>query len=50
MTLGIPQERYAQRLAGARAAGAAAGLDALLVGVGADLRYLAGYHAHRWSE
>jgi Xaa-Pro aminopeptidase len=45
MTLGIPQERYAQRLAGARAAGAAAGLDALLVSVGADLRYLAGYEA-----
>lgn len=45
MTLGIPQERYAARLAGARMAGAAAGLDALLVSVGADLRYLTGYEA-----
>jgi Xaa-Pro aminopeptidase len=42
---GIPAARYAERLAGARAATAAAGLDALLVGVGADLRYLAGYAA-----
>ncbi len=41
----IPASRYAERLAGARAATAAAGLDALLVGVGADLRYLAGYAA-----
>ena len=46
MNLGIPQERYAARLAGAREAAAAAGLDALLVSVGADLRYLAGYEAH----
>jgi Xaa-Pro aminopeptidase len=45
MTLGIPQHRYAERLAGARAAAAAARLDALLVSVGADLRYLAGYEA-----
>jgi Xaa-Pro aminopeptidase len=45
MTLGIPRDRYAERLAGARAAAAAAGLDALLVSVGADLRYLAGYEA-----
>ncbi len=45
MTLGIPQERYAARLAAARQAAAAAGLDALLVGVGADLRYLSGYEA-----
>ncbi len=42
---GIPAERYAERLAGARREAAAAGLDALLVGVGADLRYLAGYEA-----
>ena len=42
---GIPAGRYAERLARARAAAAAAGLDALLVGVGADLRYLAGYEA-----
>lgn len=42
----IPAGRYAGRLAAARDAGAAAGLDALLVGVGADLQYLAGYSAH----
>lgn len=41
----IPVARYAERLARARAGAAAAGLDALLVGVGADLRYLAGYEA-----
>ena len=45
-TLGIPAERYATRLAAARREAAAAGLDALLVGVGADLQYLAGYAAH----
>lgn len=45
-TPSIPAGRYAARLAAARAAAAAAGLDALLVGVGADLRYLAGYSAH----
>lgn len=42
---GISAARYAQRLLGARAAAEAAGLDALLIGVGADLRYLAGYAA-----
>jgi Xaa-Pro aminopeptidase len=42
---GIPASRYAERLAGARSATRAAGLDALLVGAGADLRYLAGYAA-----
>jgi Xaa-Pro aminopeptidase len=42
---GIPAGRYAERLAAARREGAATGLDALLVGVGADLRYLAGYEA-----
>jgi Xaa-Pro aminopeptidase len=41
----IPAERHAARLAAARAAALDAGLDALLVGVGADLRYLAGYDA-----
>lgn len=41
----IPAERYAERLRLARAAAAAAGLDGLLVGVGADLRYLVGYGA-----
>jgi Xaa-Pro aminopeptidase len=41
----IPAERYAVRLAGARREAAVAGLDALLIGVGADLRYLTGYDA-----
>jgi Xaa-Pro aminopeptidase len=41
----IPVGRYLERLARARSAAAGAGLDALLVGVGADLRYLAGYTA-----
>ncbi len=41
----IPAERYAERLERARAAAADDGLDALLIGVGADLRYLAGYAA-----
>ena len=43
--MGIPAHRYAERLAAARGAAAEAGLDALLVGVGADLCYLAGYAA-----
>ncbi|HEX5826975.1 MAG TPA: Xaa-Pro peptidase family protein [Candidatus Limnocylindrales bacterium] len=42
---GIPAARYGERLAKARAEAQAAGLDALLVGVGADLRYLTGYEA-----
>ena len=42
---GIPAPRYAARLAAARRAAAAAGLDGLLIGVGADLRYLTGYDA-----
>lgn len=41
----IPAERYGHRLAAARLAAGAAGIDALLIGVGADLRYLAGYEA-----
>jgi Xaa-Pro aminopeptidase len=45
MTPAIPAARYAERLAHARTAARAAGLDALLIGVGADLRYLAGYAA-----
>ena len=36
----------ADRLAAARRAAAQAGLDALLISPGADLRYLTGYHAH----
>ena len=41
----IPASHYAERLAGARAEAERSGLDALLVGVGADLRYLTGYPA-----
>jgi Xaa-Pro aminopeptidase len=41
----IPAERYGKRLTAARRGASAAGLDALLIGVGADLRYLAGYEA-----
>ena len=41
----IPATRYAERLAAARGLAEQAGLDAVLVGVGADLRYLAGYAA-----
>jgi Xaa-Pro aminopeptidase len=37
---------FADRLVRARTATAAAGLDALLIGPGADLRYLTGYAAH----
>jgi Xaa-Pro aminopeptidase len=42
---GIPAVRYGERLAAARTEARAAGLDALLIGVGADLRYLTGYEA-----
>jgi Xaa-Pro aminopeptidase len=45
MTSAIPPERYAQRLAAVRREAAAAGLDAVLIGVGAELRYLTGYAA-----
>ena len=41
----IPTERFAERLERAAAATEAAGLDALLIGVGSDLRYLTGYAA-----
>ena len=41
----IPAERYADRLARAVASTEHAGLEALLVGVGSDLRYLTGYAA-----
>jgi Xaa-Pro aminopeptidase len=41
----IPAARFAERLRGAQGLAHAAGLDAILVGVGADLRYLAGYPA-----
>lgn len=41
----IPASRYAARLAAAVDAAADAGVDCLLVGVGADLRYLTGYPA-----
>ena len=41
----IPAARYAERLTRAAEAAAAGGFDALLIGVGADLRYLTGYEA-----
>jgi Xaa-Pro aminopeptidase len=41
----IPADRYRQRLAAAQARVAGAGLEAILVGVGPDLRYLTGYPA-----
>ena len=41
----IPAERFAERLERAAAATVAAGLQALLIGVGSDLRYLTGYEA-----
>jgi Xaa-Pro aminopeptidase len=45
----IPVARFEERLAGAATAAREAGYDALLIGVGADLRYLTGYEA-RESE
>jgi Xaa-Pro aminopeptidase len=41
----IPAERYGDRMAAARQLAAEAGFSAILVGVGADMRYLAGYPA-----
>jgi Xaa-Pro aminopeptidase len=41
----IPAERFGARLAAAAEATTAAGFDALLLGFGADLRYLTGYEA-----
>jgi len=41
----IPPERYADRLARAASAVEAAGLEAMIIGVGSDLRYLTGYAA-----
>jgi len=41
----IPASRFLERLTATRRLAAAAGVDAILVGVGADLRYLAGYPA-----
>jgi Xaa-Pro aminopeptidase len=41
----IPAARYEERLARAAAATRSAGLHALLIGVGSDLRYLTGYAA-----
>ncbi len=41
----VPAERYQQRLDRAATAAAGAGIDALLIGVGSDLRYLTGYAA-----
>ncbi len=49
MTIGdrptIPASRFEERLARAGSATRAAGIDALLIGVGSDLRYLTGYEA-----
>ena len=42
----IPAERFETRLSAAARAAANAGFDALLIGVGADLRYLTGHNAH----
>ena len=41
----IPADRYRERLAAARDLAGEAGFAAILVGVGADMRYLAGYPA-----
>jgi len=41
----IPPERYGERIAKAARAAGREGVDALLIGVGADLEYLAGYAA-----
>jgi len=41
----IPAERFGDRMSAAQALARDAGLGALLVGVGADLRYLSGYPA-----
>ncbi|MCU0483073.1 MAG: aminopeptidase P family N-terminal domain-containing protein, partial [Chloroflexi bacterium] len=41
----MPVARHAERLARARALAAEQGLDGVLIGVGADLRYLTGYDA-----
>ncbi len=41
----IPAARYRDRLSAAVAATESAGLDAMLIGVGSDLRYLTGYEA-----
>jgi Xaa-Pro aminopeptidase len=41
----IPVDRYRERMAAAQAKAKEAGLSALLVGVGADMQYLAGYPA-----
>ncbi len=44
--MGIDDLFSRQRLAAAQHATAEAGLDALLITPGSDLRYLTGYHAH----
>jgi Xaa-Pro aminopeptidase len=41
----IPAARYSERIAAAQALADEAGVAALLIGVGADMRYLAGYAA-----
>lgn len=46
MSAGIPTARYADRISRAQAALQGRGDRALLIGVGADLQWLTGYHAH----
>ena len=45
MIASIPAARYGERIAALQALAAESGLAAVLVGVGADMRYLAGYAA-----
>jgi Xaa-Pro aminopeptidase len=46
MSIGLPAERFADRLGRTQGRLAAAGVDALLVGVGPELEWLVGYPAH----
>ena len=46
MTIGLPPERFAERLRQTRERLAADGIAALLVGVGPELEWLVGYPAH----
>jgi hypothetical protein len=45
MSAGVPASRYAERLTQAGAAARAAGVRALLLGVGPELEWLTGYAA-----
>jgi Xaa-Pro aminopeptidase len=46
VSIGLPAERFADRLERTQERLAGAGIDALLVGVGPELEWLAGYPAH----